>query len=409
MMNRALILKSFFPELKISGDSHCKDVTDLKKALDQFKRKTSASFVNQSQNNKKEAEFSEKNKIIHLDCGLGGTVFRFLMAHVCRRPGTYFLKAHPALLKRPHKALLKCLEQLEIQWKLIENQGVYLKSSGWILSKPVTLDLSQSSQYATAILLNCWNLPKPLTLKLKQDHYISPDHLKHSSSYLKMTLSILKKMGLEIHNSSKELLIPEKQKIKKTVFHTEPDMDSAFALSALAVTAGSLKLESFPEYSDQPSFIFLEILKKMGVNINHDSKKNLLHVKKTSEITGIEWDLSNCPDLFPVLAILLSRAIGESNLYGLDFLPYKESNRLEKVSELLTKLNFKIEKSKNSMKIHGESRHQYPELFDFDPSQDHRMVMAGALAQFQGAKINILNSHVVSKSFPEFLEIIKSK
>ena len=325
---------------------------------------------------------------------------RFLLARLSRKTGNYFLKTHPTLLKRPHKELLKALEQLEVQWKIKKDQGIFLASKGWKISNPVILDLNQSSQYASALLLSCWNLPKPLVIQLNKT--------KHSQSYLKMTLSFLRQMGLEIRQTSGVLVIPEKQKIKKSVVPMEPDMDCAFALGALATVSGVLELEIFPEKSEQPSFVFMEILKKMGVTINHDLKQKQLGIKKTSDIRAVNWDLSDCPDLFPVLAILLSRARGTSYLHGLDLLAYKESNRLMKVSELLTKMNFKFKESENSITIQGEMKHNYPPRFDFDPAWDHRMVMAATLATFQGASIHIQKNHVVSKSFPEFSEILGS-
>ncbi len=409
LMNRALILKSFFPNLNILGDSSCDDVKLLKKALHCLKEEKSDTF----------------------DCGQGGTCLRFLLARVSRKPGSYFLKTHPTLLKRPHGELLKALEQMEVKWKIKKDQGISIISKGWKISDPITLNLNKSSQYASALLLSAWNLQKPLILHLNQ--------INHSQSYLRMTLSFLRQMGLEIieipeNQTSSEispsskptkshgspwittsqpmkttcmkLLIPPKQKIKKTVFEMEPDMDSAFALGALATVSGSLELEFFPGQSEQPSFAFIKILKKMGVKINYDSKQKNLSIKKTTGFRAIDTNLALCPDLFPILSVLLSRARGESRLHGLDLLIYKESDRLEKVSELLTNMNFKYEKSENSITIEGEPEHEYPPCFDFDPAWDHRMVMAATLATFQGASIKIHQSHTVRKSFPEFFDIL---
>ena len=416
LMNRALILKSFFPDFNILGDSDCDDVKFLKKALHSLKE--------------------EKSNIF--DCGQGGTSLRFLLARISRKPGNYFLKTHPTLLTRPHVELLNALKQMGVKWEIKKNKGISIISKGWKILDPVTLNLSQSSQYASALLLSTWNLQKPLVLHLNQIH--------HSQTYLNMTLSFLSQMGLKMIEISKnklqtishnqnfhtsqtdkpkkprenpgeeisqfmktgciKLLIPSKQKVKKTVFKIEPDMDSAFTLGTLAAVSGSLELESFPGQSKQPSFIFIKTLKKMGIRVNYNQKQKRLSIKKTTGIKAIDMNISHCPDLFPVLSILLSRAKGTSRLQGLDLLIYKESNRLEKISELLTKMNFKHEKSKNSIIIEGKPKHKYPPCFDFDPAWDHRMVMAATLATFQGASIKIHRSHTVSKSFPEFFDIL---
>ena len=421
MMNRALVLKSFSPDLKILGDSSCDDVRVLKKALHHLKEKKSDVF----------------------DCGQGGTCLRFLLARLSRIPGNYFFKTHPTLLKRPHEGLLGALGQMGVQWEIKKNQGISIISRGWEISGPVTLYLNKSSQYASALLLSAWDLPKPLNLHLNE--------VNHSQSYLNMTLSFLRQMGLDIVEVSRnrfqspppltqtshklsarnakplvtkprekcglatpqpmatgsvELLIPPKQKIKKFIFEMEPDMDSTFALGALATVSGSLELESFPGKSEQPSFAFIKILKKMGGKIKYDPEQERIFIKKTEDLKAIDINLGNYPDLFPILAILLSRARGLSSLHGLDFLIYKESDRLTKVTELLKNMNFKYEKTKNSIIIQGEKEHNYPPCFDFDPAWDHRMVMAATLATFQGASIRIHQSHAVSKSFPEFLDIL---
>ena len=77
-MNRALILQSFQPHLKIVGDSSSHDVQLLKKALEKF-------LVG-------ETEFY---------AGLGGTTFRFLALRVSRKPGSYLIRADQKLLDRP--------------------------------------------------------------------------------------------------------------------------------------------------------------------------------------------------------------------------------------------------------------------------------------------------------------------
>ena len=375
LMNRALVVRSFFEELKIVGDSGCDDVMTMKKALEHSKAKNPDP----------------------IDCGHGGTCLRFLLARLSRRPGNYFLKAASSLLNRPHDGLLKALEQMGVCCEIKQNQGIIVISEGWKIPDFVEVDVGLSSQYATSILLSAWDLPKTLVIRLKNN--------KHSRFYLKMTLSFLNSLGLEIIENKEEWVIPGGQKIKKSLVQMEPDMSSAFALAALAAASGELKLKDFPEQSLQPDFLFTEILKEMGVFVDYDPDQKQLHVKKTNAICAIERDLSNQPDLFPVLAVLLSRAKGVSHLRGLDLLSYKESDRLVKTAELLEKMNFKLEKSKNSMTIHANPQHHYPPSFDFHPAGDHRMVMAATLALFQGASLNIHDTHQVNKSFPEFLEI----
>jgi 3-phosphoshikimate 1-carboxyvinyltransferase len=204
------------------------------------------------------------------------------------------------------------------------------------------------------------------------------------------------------------LKVPENQVPDEMLYEVEPDMSSTFTLGAFAFFNGKLVLESFPEKSLQPDFIFTDLLREMGAELNYELEDKKLVVKKAQTPQNVNWNLRNNPDLFPVLAVLLSRVPGESSLSGLEALAFKESHRLDNIVDLLSELGFKCSVQNKKFVIKGESDHNYPqEPLSFDPDQDHRMAMAAALACYQGASIEISHPEVVNKSFPEFWEILK--
>ncbi len=375
LFNRALIVQSFFPELEIEGFSQCEDVVLLKEALLNL----------------------ETNLENYFNCGSGGTTLRFLLARLSREEGEFVVRGTQRLFERPHKPLFESLRSLGCQILMNSDREILLRSQGWQKDR-IVLGLDYSSQFLSAILLSSWNLPFDLT--------IETGGRSEGGSYLEMTMGLLQQMGMEIIEEENTLVVPKNQKLQKLKYHVEPDMSSLFALVAFALFNGKLILKDFPENSLQPDFYFLEILSQMGAFLARDNSGRMVFAKATN-LKPIEMNIRKTPDLFPVLAVFLSRVNGSSTLSGLDALIYKESNRLENTKELLSELGFNCVIQNKKFIIQGKEKHQYPPMsLEFSPDHDHRMAMAAALAKFQGAQIEIKNPEVVNKSFPEFWEIV---
>ncbi len=381
ILNRLLILQSYQPELEIIGDSNCDDVQLMRKAL------------------------KDLNEGMALDCGSAGTTFRFLALRVSRLEAENFLRASPRLLERGHDELLNLLAEFQVESEL-DPDGLIISSGGW---RPrdlsgnefvVEVDCTRSSQFASSVLLNCWDLKFDLKLVLKGAGV--------SLGYFDMTCALVRQAGMEVKELSKgEYLVPANQNIISREMIAEPDLSSAFAIAALGVVAGESEIQFFPSVSSQPDFAFVEILRQMGADIQ--LKEGSLCVKQSLEpLKPIDVDLRNSPDLFPVLSVLCALAEGESRLHGAPQLAYKESNRIEKSAELVRRMGRKVETSTDGMIVHGSSMLNFPWKAKIDPDQDHRIAMACAVAKAVGAKLEITDPSVVSKSFPEFWEVYES-
>lgn len=378
ILNRLLILKSYKPDLEIIGDSTCDDVELLRKAL------------------------KDLDEGMALDCGSAGTTFRFLALRVSRLSSENFLRASPRLLERGHDELLNLLREFQVDCEL-DPDGLIISSSGW---RPrdlsgdefvVEVDCTRSSQFASSVLLNAWDLNFDLKLVLKGAGV--------SLGYFDMTCGLVSQAGMEVKKLSDfEYLIPANQSIVAPEMNAEIDLSSAFAIAALGAVAGEAEIQFFPTVSSQPDFAFVEILRRMGVSIH--LKDGSLCVKKSSEsLKPIDIDLRNSPDLFPVLSVLCALAEGVSRLHGAPQLAYKESNRIEKSAEIVRRMGRKVETSTDGMIIYGSSAYNFPWRAKIDPDQDHRIAMAISVAQAVGAKIEITDPSVVSKSFPDFWKI----
>ncbi len=366
--NRALILSYYKKSLKIMGQSKSLDIDYLQKAIQNFGS--------------------------DLEVGEGGTTLRFLSFLVSRQLGSWRLKGSHRLFSRPQNELKNILNQLGVQ-VYFEADSLKIVSEGWVYSEVVSLDLSKSSQFASGLILNSWDLPFDLNIQLSQERV--------SDGYLEMTLDLVSKSGMRFVRNENLIQIPAQQKIKIDQIYIEPDLSSAFVIASLAAARGRCEIDQFPFESLQPDLYFVELFKKMQIPI--EQRGPTLFVQRGSDLKPLEVSLKQAPDLFPVLCVLLTKVKGKSRIFDTPQLLYKESNRLQKTSELLTLMKVEHQLERNGITILSTGRHHH-EFFEFDPDQDHRLAFAGALAKAMGYRMRIKNSHVVDKSFSDFWSLI---
>lgn len=371
--NRAKIVQSYEPKIKVVGDGLCDDITKMREAVIHL--------------NHNESTF---------DCGEAGTVLRFLALRVSRDVGSFLLIGKPRLFKRPQTELAKIFSQLKVQYQMQE-RGMKIDSQGWkIPEKPLKVSGTESSQFLSGLLLNGWNLPEDLKIELPPD-LVSED-------YFRLTLDILKQFGMEWRLEGGLITIFARQKPSVLNFNVESDVSSTFAVAALAAVAGKALIQKFPFESKQPDIVFLEVLKKMGVPC--ERRDDSLWIEKSEAINPVDLNIQNCPDLFPVMSALAAIANGETKLFGAPHLKFKESNRIEEVVTFLRRLGVDAEEKDDGAVVRGTSHRNNNELF-LDTKDDHRLVMMAAVLKAAGFKIKIQNPEIVAKSFPEFLEIAK--
>jgi 3-phosphoshikimate 1-carboxyvinyltransferase len=394
ILNRLLVIQSFAsPKLQIKGDSNCEDVLAMRRALP--------------------AVLAANGD--RADCGAAGTTFRFLALRASRVPGRHFLSGTQQLLKRPQVELLNIFEQLGVRAKFSE-AGLLIESKGWQRPASGILQVarSQSSQFASAVILSAWNLDFDLRIAIGQGL---------SEGYLTMTESLVKLAGMNLLRDHEGVIeIPAHSLVQAASLLAESDLSSCFAIAAVAAARPGSRavFQSFPEKSLQPDSVFVSILERMGAQIKRQSSGYAnssdtceLTVEGTETLSPIEVDLSDCPDLFPVLATLCAFTPGRSTLFGAPHLAFKESSRIQSTESLLSGLGFHVEARPDGMVIEGRKvtsvdfDKSLSQKYVFDPQDDHRLAMAAGLARVVGFKFTILHPEVVNKSFPEFWEILR--
>ena len=374
--NRLLLLQALFPNITLTNTSNSDDSEVMQKAL-------------------------KGNEEI-IDIHHAGTAMRFLSAYFATQEGReVVLTGSSRMQERPIKVLVEAIAQLGAKITYEKEVGyppIRIKGQKITASK-VTMAANVSSQYISALLLIAPKLENGLELVLEGEITSVP--------YIKMTLALLN--DLDIHTSFEGNIIKvfPKQEVETKEMVVESDWSSAsyfFSLVALADEA-SISLTSYKENSLQGDSALVEIYNQMGV-VSH-FENNVLSLSKTPNFKPetLNLDLNNTPDIAQTIVVTcLGLGIG-CHLTGLHTLKIKETDRLEALRIELTKLGGNITVTNDSLTL--EASDTINHNIKIATYNDHRMAMAFAPLALK-VPIIIENADVVSKSYPDFWEDMKS-
>jgi len=328
-----------------------------------------------------------------LFCKGSGTTIRFMTSICSTINQEYKLTGNESLLKRPIKPLVDSLNDLGVKCSCNGNFPP-VSTKGKIKGGFTKIRGDISSQFISSLLL-----ASPLSEK---NIVIEVDKLE-SIPYVEMTIDTQKKFGIEVKNKKMKKFEIEPQIYKKTNYKIEGDWSSASFFIAAGILAGKIEIENLNMKSLQADKKIMDVIEKMGGDFT--IKKNSILVEK-SKLSSINFDVSNCPDIFPVICILCSAAEGTSSITGIKRLEFKETNRINNMVEGLKKTGIQIMKKNDDLMIKGCSKFK---LASIDPKNDHRVAMAfGVLGLIVKNGLEIKDSQCVNKSFSDFWKSIKN-
>ena len=326
---------------------------------------------------------------ITLQCGESGLGSRLLISICASHSGKYTLNAEGSLLKRTMLFYVDFFKKYNLEAYFFNDHYLPVSLIGGLNADEFVVDGTQSSQYISGLLMAL-----PL---LKGNSSLKAENLK-SIPYVDMTIQTLKQFGIQIQRTSKEsFFINGNQSYQATQYTVESDWSSAsfwLVASALGqeITVSGLNIDSL-----QADRKIIEILISAGCELKIENGQISFEGKNRK---GFEADLTDCPDLFPILTIFAVLSPGTSVLHGVERLINKESNRGRVLQEELAKLGVAIQLNKNTMIIEGVRSVSGGVISSHN---DHRIAMAFAiLGMFSESALSIENSESVSKSYPNF-------
>ena len=336
-----------------------------------------------------------------LDVGPAGTCFRFLTAFLTIQNGTYILTGSERMKQRPIGALVDALRKLgaQIEYKGEEGYpplhitGKELKPSG-----PVSIDASISSQFITALIM--------LAPKLKGGLGINLTGKISSRPYLEMTLSLMRKFGIEATFEGNDIHIKEGN-YNGPNLEVEGDWSGAsYFYGLVAITPGSdLLLKGLQLDSIQGDSGIAALFEKLGVESTQESKGVRIISKGFQPMDVWHIDFSEIPDTAQTFAVVLALLGQEAVFTGLESLRIKETDRIKALQIELAKIGWGM--------VSDDDVHFYLKQVDtavldlpiIETYEDHRMAMSFAILGLK-KEVQILEPNVVEKSFPDYWDIL---
>ena len=329
-----------------------------------------------------------------IDCGLAGTVMRFVPPLSTLASGEVFFDGDEGARRRPMHTTIESLQALGVEVRAdAQSLPFTVVGTGKVAGGVLEIDASASSQFVSGLLLVAAKFENGLTLKHIGDELPSLPHIE-------MTLETLRQRGVSAHTIDERTWRVEPGPIAGGRKIIEPDLSNAGPfLAAAMVAGGEVRIPNWPTVTTQVGAEFVRILPLMGATCNLND--NVLSIRGDGVIRGIEIDLSIGGELAPVIAALAALADSPSRITGIAHLRGHETDRLSALTNELNKLGGKVTELADGLEIQPAKLHGGTWL----TYEDHRMATAAAILGLRIDGIEVENIATTSKTMPEFTKL----
>ncbi|MFF0491789.1 3-phosphoshikimate 1-carboxyvinyltransferase [Nocardia sp. NPDC003482] len=331
-----------------------------------------------------------------VDCGLAGTVMRFLPSVAALAHGDVAFFGDEQARLRPLRTVLDALRELGVD---IDGDSLpfVVHGMGKLRGGAVTIDASGSSQFVSGLLLSAARFDEGVTVR----HDGAP---LPSMPHIEMTVQMLEQAGVRVQAPNdpraEQVWTVEPGPIHAVDWEVEPDLSNATPfLAAAAVTGGEVIIPHWPQLTNQPGDVIREILVRMGAEARRFDGK--LTVRGPERLAGIDIDLHDVGELTPTVAALAALADSPSRLRGIAHLRGHETDRLAALATEINRLGGKVTETDDGLDIvpaplHGGDWHSYA---------DHRMATAGAILGLRVPGVRIEDIGTTAKTLPDFVSL----
>ncbi|MBP3362105.1 MAG: 3-phosphoshikimate 1-carboxyvinyltransferase [Clostridia bacterium] len=305
-----------------------------------------------------------------IDCGESGTTARIMLPVCAAAAKSAVISGSGRLPERPFSEIVRVLREGGAS---LSSDKLPISVCGGLKSGDYEIEGHISSQYITGLMFALSTLDSGSRIVLKTP--------LQSAAYVEMTRDVLKEFGIDIQKKSYGYDVPAgKLRTPGEVFVEGDWSNSAFWIVASAL-GNEVKVEG----------------------LNYSSVQGDRKITKLLDKDKI--DVSEIPDLFPVLAVLAAGRHGDTMLYNAARLRLKESDRIEATDCLIRSLGGKTSKGEDFLVIHGSGSLSGGTVHGFN---DHRIVMSAAVAaSICSDAVEIVGAEAVNKSYPLFFEEYK--
>ena len=329
--------------------------------------------------------------------GNSGTSFRLLLPVLALIKGTFLITGTPRMQERPMGPLVDALCQLGAEVSCVNDNGrppIRIASDG-ILGGAVALPGDASSQFFSALLLSGPYAQKDVEITVKGGLVSKP--------YVDVTIDVMAAFGVRVERQGyTRFSVSAGQQYQPRDYTVQGDVSSAsYFWAAAAITGRSVTTRNIHPEGRQGDIRLLEVFEAMGCVVNRETDRVTV---AGGPLTGVDVDMGAMPDMVPTLAAVALFAEGKTTIRNVGHLRFKESDRLNAVTQEWRKLGGRVEEFEDSLVVHGGERLYGAEV---DPHDDHRLAMSLAVVGLKVPGVLIQNPACVNKSFPEFWDLWK--
>lgn len=335
---------------------------------------------------------------VQVDAKLAGTTSRFLTALCSLRAGSTIIDGQEPLRRRPMNDLHSALRSLGANIAPIGADGCLpvRVSRADVWQAKVAVRASMSSQFTSALMMIAPCLPSGLEIVL-DDEVVS-------RGYIEMTVGVMRAFGARTDFSGNQIWVSPGE-YRGSSFDVEPDASAAsYPLGAAAISGGLVTIKNLSRNSLQGDVEFIDLLARMGCQVAETADGLQIRRDRADGLLGISVDMSQISDCVPTLAVVAMFADSPTVISGVGFIRSKESDRIGDLIGELRKLGANIVETSDGMVIKPATL----SAASLETHDDHRLAMAFALIQREVRGVEVQNPDVVTKSWPNFFEVLST-
>lgn len=319
-----------------------------------------------------------------------GTTLRFLLSLAALAEGRTVFEGEPRMAERPIDDLVAALESLGVKAEVFPQHSKYSVEGKSLSGGEVRLTSAKSSQFLSSLLM--------VNPYATRDVFIRLDGKLASSSYVDMTIDVMKKFGVDgVSTSESSYTIRTGQRFTPVEYVVEADASGAsYFLAAAAIGKSEIIVEGLKRQGLQGDAGFISLLERMGCR--SEELNDGIRLTGIEVLRGIDVDMNSMPDVVPTLAVVALFAGSPTRIRNVQHLRHKESDRLEALLTELQKAGADIRQTDDGLEIHPAQLHGAA----LDTYNDHRLAMSFALVGLRVQGISVENPECVRKSFPKF-------
>ena len=332
--------------------------------------------------------------------GSAGTAARFLTAMLAFSRGEYTVCSSPQMQRRPMAPLIAALRAAGAEVECLGEEGHFpLRIRGAApeqIPDALTVNIDESSQFLSALLIAAGTLPRPLQIRVTGSHGLA---------YVEMTAAMMAQFGVTPAFREGTYHLPGADGYLSREYIVEPDLSAAAYFYAMAALTGAqVTVERVSAQMLQGDAAFLDVLEQMGCRVLRGAEVTVIGSADGRLRGGFTVDMSAFSDQALTLAAIAPYADAPIRIIGIGHIRLQECNRIQAIVKNLAALGVPVTETADGVQISPA----VPRPCEIETFEDHRVAMAFALTGLRTPGVVIRNPDCCKKTFAEYFTVLEN-